>query len=78
MDPSKCCKVWPSIHRRPRFKAAMEHDKPPQEILDLKPKLDPTLAATIMKCLASDPNDRPSSTTHLLRMLRGVTREEAE
>ena len=67
---------WPSDDTT--GKAALQHDThPPKPILELKPDLDPTLAAAIMKCLEPIPDNRmPDMKTFLgqiARMPAGAT-----
>lgn len=67
----------------PRGKAsgmdALNHDKmEPRQLTTLCPKIDPTLAATIMQCLATDPAARPQTIEKLIEQIKNVKREEVE
>lgn len=57
--------------------AALAHDThPPRDILEYRPKLNPSLAKAIMKCMQPDPNDRVQSMDQFLQMIKGVDQEE--
>jgi serine/threonine-protein kinase len=43
---------------------------PPREIADYLPALPPQIAALIMRCLAKDPNDRPSNAAVFIREMQ--------
>ena len=59
-------------------KAALAHDSsPPRELLDLRPQTDPILAAAIMKCMESQPEDRFQSISDFLQEIRRVPNEDA-
>jgi serine/threonine-protein kinase len=59
-------------------KAAMNHDtQPPVDIFRLCSGLNPKLGQTIMRCLASSPEKRPSSLNEFLQTISGVTQEVA-
>ena len=58
-------------------KAALAHDTvAPAEISELRPQIDPTLAKTIMRCLAPAPDERPESAEAFLHLLRDVEHED--
>jgi len=58
-------------------KAALAHDsRPPIELNSLNPKLNPDLVKAVMACIKPNPNDRPESMEHFLRMIRKVEHEE--
>ena len=58
-------------------KAALAHDsRPPIELISLNPKLTPELVKAVMTCIKPNPNDRPESMEHFLRMIRKVEHEE--
>ena len=58
-------------------KAALAHDtRPPTELLTVNPNLNEALSKAVMSCLAADPNSRPESMEHFLRMIRKVENEE--
>ena len=58
-------------------KAALAHDsRPPTELVSLNPKLNPDLVKAVMSCIKPNPNDRPESMEHFLRMIRKVEDEE--
>ncbi|WP_425615697.1 serine/threonine protein kinase [Anatilimnocola sp. NA78] len=62
---------WPSGDTT--GKGALQHDaKPPQEILELVPNLNKTLARVIMQCINADPNQRPASMELVVKMLKTV------
>ncbi|QDU26125.1 Serine/threonine-protein kinase PK-1 [Anatilimnocola aggregata] len=62
---------WPSGDTT--GKGALQHDaKPPQEILELVPNLNRTLARTIMQCIQADPNARPVSFDVIVKTLKPV------
>ncbi|HEY6563628.1 MAG TPA: serine/threonine-protein kinase [Pirellulaceae bacterium] len=57
-------------------KAAVQHDtKPPIDIFEKLPNLDPTLGKIIMRCLEVEPANRPKSFADLLRDIRNVGSE---
>jgi serine/threonine-protein kinase len=59
-------------------KAALAHDSvEPIPILELRPELDPRLAQAIMKCLVTDPNQRPRSMRAFLTQISMVESEIA-
>ena len=54
-------------------KAALRHDTfPPQEILELQPDLDKSLAGAIMAAIKPNPDERTPDMETFLRQLRGV------
>jgi serine/threonine-protein kinase len=66
---------WPALDTT--GKGALSHDtKEPAKLLDLNPKVNPTLAKMVHQCLAVKPEDRPASAEIILRMIKGVKSEE--
>ena len=60
-------------------KAAMAHDTvPPRQLTELAPRIDPTLAAAIHRCLAAKPEDRPASGEAFLELIEGVGPEMSQ
>lgn len=60
-------------------RAALEHDlAPPIEILERRPKMNKTLAKSIMWCLAAIPEDRCPSMERFLSAIAGVKSENAD
>ncbi len=58
--------------------AALEHDRrPPHEIAEYRPNLDPRLARAIHKCMEMKPTDRFDSMKAFLSSIRDVKREDA-
>ncbi len=58
-------------------KAALKHDtRPPTPVEQHNPNLDKVLVKAVMSCIEADPNDRPESMEHFLRMIRRVENEE--
>lgn len=58
-------------------KAALKHDtRPPTPIEQHNPKINPALAKAVMCCIEPDPNNRPETMEHFLRMIRRVENEE--
>jgi eukaryotic-like serine/threonine-protein kinase len=57
--------------------AAMSHDKPPTEITQHRPKIQPTLAKAIHSCLEADPARRCPSIEKFLLAIRGVPADDA-
>ncbi len=54
-------------------KAALRHDTfPPQEILELRPDLDKSLASAIMAAIKPNPDERTPDMETFLRQIRGV------
>ena len=54
-------------------KAALHHDtSPPQDILELKPDLDKSLAAAVMSAIKANPDDRTPDMDSFLRQLKSV------
>lgn len=54
-------------------KVALEHDTvKPRPITNLKPDLDPVLAAAVMKAIEADVEKRPESVDHFLRMIKKI------
>ncbi len=57
---------------------ALSHDtRPPKQIQSVYPKLDKFLGDAIMKCLSSDPKNRPETAEVFLRLIKGVEADEA-
>jgi len=66
---------WPSTDTT--GKGALQHDtKPPTPILDLYPKLNQTLARTIMQCISSEPDKRPATAEQVVKLLKPVVKDE--
>ena len=62
---------WPSSDSTGR--TALQHDsKAPQPIEEKLPRINKTIAKTIMKCLEADPNLRPQTAGDVLRMIKQV------
>ncbi len=58
--------------------AAMAHDqRPHQDILKLRPRLNEKIAKAVNMCLAADPDARPNSAEQILRLISDVEAEEA-
>jgi serine/threonine-protein kinase len=53
-------------------KAALAHDTPPDDIRAAWPEIPPQLAASIMACLAADPDGRPESMGRFLTAISGL------
>jgi serine/threonine-protein kinase len=67
----------PWVHVKTTGEVALAHDTtPPIPILELRPKLDQTLAEAIMECLAANRENRPPSMDAFLRTIRKVEAEE--
>jgi serine/threonine protein kinase len=63
---------WPSTDTT--GKGALQHDaRPPQDILELVPNLNKTLARVIMQCISAEPNNRPDSAEAIVKALKNVT-----
>jgi eukaryotic-like serine/threonine-protein kinase len=56
--------------------AAMQHDRPPDEITKHRPKVDPTLAKAIYWCLEAEPAKRCPSMEKFLHAIRAVKHED--
>ena len=56
--------------------AAMSHDKPPIDIRQYRPKLNPELAKAIHWCLESEPANRCPTMEKFLQAIREVKRDE--
>ncbi len=68
---------WPVLETTGQ--AALAHDtSPPVDILKYRPKLNPTLAKAIMKCIQPRPEKRPQTCEEFLRMIRDVKTEDGE
>lgn len=60
----------------PTGKAALKHDtRPPTPLEKHNPRLHPDLIQAVMACIEADPNRRPDSLDHFLRMIRKVEHE---
>jgi serine/threonine-protein kinase len=67
----------PWSHAKTTGEVALAHDtEPATPILELRPKLDKTLAAAITECMAPNRDDRPPSMDAFLRRIRKVEAEE--
>lgn len=56
---------------------ALSHDtQPPTDILHYRPKLNPTLAQAVMRCIQANPNQRFDSMSSFLKAIRKVPSEE--
>ena len=63
---------WPSGDTT--GKGALQHDaRPPQNILELVPNLNKTLARVIMQCISAEANNRPESAEAIVKALKNVT-----
>jgi serine/threonine protein kinase len=60
---------WP---RGSTGKVALMHDQPPADIRDRWPEMPEQLATAIMLCLAAEPDRRPPTMEHFLRMISAV------
>jgi serine/threonine-protein kinase len=56
--------------------AAMQHDRPPVDILKYRPKLHPALAKAIHWCLEADLSNRCPTMEKFLHSIQGVDRDE--
>ena len=55
---------------------AMSHDKPPTDIRQLRPRLNPELAKAIHWCLEAEPSKRCPTMEKFLQAIRNVSRDE--
>lgn len=56
--------------------AAMAHDTmPPRQLTELVPRIDPSLAEAIHRCLAPKPEQRPSTAAEFLKLIADVAPE---
>ena len=56
---------------------ALAHDsRPPTDILEHRPHLNPALARIVNRCLAADPGERPDSANSILSAIRAVETED--
>jgi serine/threonine-protein kinase len=60
---------WP---RGSTGKVALMHDQPPADIRDRWPEMPEQLATAILLCLAAEPDRRPPTMEHFLRMISAV------
>jgi serine/threonine-protein kinase len=68
---------WPSSD--PTGKGALHHDsREPIPVLQFCPKMNKTIARTIMQCIEADPNKRPESAEAVLGALRKVASDNAK
>jgi len=68
---------WPSSDATGT--GALQHDsRAPTPIKDLSPKINRTIARTIMQCIEADPNKRPESAEIVLNMIRKVPSDNAK
>lgn len=66
---------WPSSDSTGT--GALQHDsREPTPITKYAPKINRTIAKTIMQCVEADPNKRPESAEAILKMLRTVTKDD--
>jgi serine/threonine-protein kinase len=62
---------WPSSDTT--GKGALQHDaRPPQDILELVPNLNKTLARVITQCISAEPNNRPQTAEAIVKALKNV------
>ena len=56
---------------------ALAHDnRQPNDLLTLRPDLNPHLAAAIHRCIEPDPGKRPKSIKHFLALIKDIPRED--
>jgi serine/threonine-protein kinase len=68
---------WPSSD--PTGKGALHHDsREPVPITQFCPRMNRTIARTIMQCIEADPNKRPESAEVVLGLLRKVPSDNAK
>jgi eukaryotic-like serine/threonine-protein kinase len=66
---------WPSSDSTGT--GALQHDsREPTPITEYAPKINRTIAKTIMQCVEADPNKRPESAEAILKLLRTVTKDD--
>lgn len=66
---------WPVIETS--GKAALAHDThPPKNVLEYRPTLNKALAKAIMRCISSEPGDRPQTVAGFLSMIRNVEQDD--
>jgi len=58
--------------------AAMTHDRPPTDIREHRPQIDPSLAGAIHACMEPDVNRRCPSIEKFLRLIRPVRQEDTQ
>src|SRR5262249_21166901 len=72
---------WPRGHRVDEFgasKAAMAHGATePTDLKKFCPNVNPRLEATIMKCLETSPEKGPAWMEEVLKMIKGIAREDS-
>lgn len=67
---------WPSTDTT--GKGALQHDsREPTPIKELCPKIEPTIAKTMMQCMEADPDRRPQTAADVLKLLAKVSGDEA-
>jgi len=67
---------WPNLATT--GKSAMAHDtQEPVDIREVRPEIEPHVAAAIMRCLAANPADRPQTMAALLESIQPVQAETA-
>jgi serine/threonine protein kinase len=67
---------WP--HAEATGKGALSHDsEKPVPILELRPRLNPQLARSIMQCMEPRRESRPSSLDDFLRQISRISAEDA-
>ncbi|MGE0756919.1 MAG: serine/threonine protein kinase [Pirellulaceae bacterium] len=66
---------WPTSEQ-PAVSALAYDTTPPRDILELRPKLNRTLAAAIMQCMRPNPADRPQTMGDFLRLIFPVRRDD--
>lgn len=67
---------WPSSDTTGR--GALQHDStPPTPVTERVPGINPTIARTIMQCIAPDANNRPQTADAVLKLLRNVSSDAA-
>jgi serine/threonine-protein kinase len=68
---------WP-VSDKPAMSALAYSATAPVDILTYAPKLNPTLAQTIMQCLSPNPSQRPQTGGDFVRMIREVQSDNEE
>jgi tetratricopeptide (TPR) repeat protein len=74
------CMAYELLAGRPPFQAnspakllGAHLGETPRDVRELRPETPPQLAELVMRCLAKDPDERPSQATDLVRVLDSVT-----